>query len=819
MFKNYLLIALQEIRKMPVFSAVKILSLAIGLSCSILVIMHVQYANSFDKHFPDWENTYRLVSSFGIDPRLNTELSSEPWAPQLQLDYPEIEYIAKIRRGEALLTNGSESYNEEYYWAEQDFLRIFALDFISGNPETALDEPYSVILSESIANKYFPEGNALGSTLTADQQINVTVAGVYRDLPENTHIHPRIISGLNTARQILGENFMRNNFWFSFQGSSTYLTIPDRDDAVRISNDMNDFLYRNIPDDTRDAALRANLEIYLENIGDIYLSEFVGFGGSNPRPKIILGLAIFAALILVTSCINFANLSLSQIQQRGKEIGVRKTLGAKRHEIVIQFLIESLFLTLLAFLIALPIIYLAVPVYTNLTNTGFTFSVMMQSKQVAGVLLFVLFTGVVSGLLPAIVLSRFEPAIIIKGLINRSSLSKLARPLVTVVQFGFSTALVILALAISLQIRHLNTMDIGFNKNDLIYLNLNLNTIEDDESANVSAMLNELRQGPGIISAGMASSRPPGVGSLNPWNLPGNAEEDRQAVRHFLVDDQYINTMQFSLLAGRGFSADFTGDFERFDDRELSVEDRPMRAVVITQYQVDNFNFGTPEQAIGKIIELFGSKYQVIGVVDDFRFSGGLEDTLQSTGILRGIQEPLQNLMIRIDPAQSQQAVAWIDEVWNRHRPEVPMDREFFEQIYNDLVTGQTEGISKAAIFASFITILISSFGLYALAFYSSGRRTKEVGVRKVLGATSKSIISLLAWDFVKPVLVACVLAWGIGWYAISIYFAQFSSRVDISLVLYLIVTLGTILVAILTVASQCFKTAKGDPVISLRYE
>lgn len=817
MFNNYLFIALQELRKMPMFSAVKILSLAIGLACSILVILHVQYANSFDKHFDNWENTYRLVGAFGVEQRMNTELSCDPWGPQLKLDYPQVQYMARIRPGEALLAHDDIAYNETYYWAEPDIIKIFDLEFSSGDPDTALDEPYSIIISESLAEKYFGDEEALGQTLTADQQINVRVAGVYRDLPENTHIRPNIIAGINTARQILGENFMAGNFWFSFNGTRTYLTLPDKATAEQLKGDLQNFLFRNVPDDTRNAARNANLTIGLENIGDIYFSDYVGFGGTNPRAKIILGLAVFAGLILLTSCINFANLSLSQIRQRGKEIGIRKTLGAKRHEIVVQFLIESVFLTLLALLVALPAVYLFIPVYANLTRTGLTPAMLLDSGQVAVVLAFVLVTGILSGLLPASLLSRFEPATIIKGFIRRSRLSRLARPLVTVVQFGFSTALIILAVAITLQIRYLNAMDLGFDKDNLVYLNLNLNALDEDEQ--ILPLVTELKQGPGILSAGMAAARPPGVGALNPWNLPGAPEDDRLAIRHFPVDENYLDTMGFRLLAGRGFSRDFPGDFEQDGDRALPVGERPMRGIVITRAQVDNAGFASPAAAVDQVLELFGSRYRIIGVVDDFRFSGGLEDPFQSTGILRGRLDPMQNLMIRIDPAQTQAAVAWIDEVWERHRPGVPINRTFYEQIYDNIVSSQTEGINKAAILASLITVIISAFGLYALAFYSSGRRTKEVGVRKVLGATSQRIMGLLTWDFVKPVIVACLLACAIGWYAANYYFQQFSAQVALSPLLYLAVILMTLGIAVLTVASQCYRAANADPVESLRYE
>jgi putative ABC transport system permease protein len=832
MFLNYLLTALYNLKRQPVFSAIKVLSLAIGLGCSILVIMHVQYARSFDKHFPNWENTYRVVTSITLDFRMNTEVTNDAAPHKMRLDYPQIEHMAMISPNSGVFSRsaGGASSANAFYFADSEFIEIFAPKFISGDPATALNEPFSMVLDETTAKKYFADEEPLGQTLTM-QQFEVKVTGVIQDMPKNTHLPFQMLVSIATGRQVAGETFMNNTFWNGFGGTRTYIQVPDKAAADAISADLPAFLERNLPDDQKGYAQRTNQTLSLEPLGDIYLSPRQGFGQStNNRGKIMTGLALFAGLILLTSCINFANLSFSQIRQRGKEIGIRKTLGAKRRDIVLQFLLESLLLTLFALCLALPLVWFAVPAYTALTGTNFTIADAMTAGSIGSLVVFVLITGLFSGLFPALSLARHDPATVIKGVAPASHVKRLTRSGVTVVQFGFSTALILLALAITLQIRYLNTMDVGFNKDDLLLLTSTYNA-QNPDAFNFEAMINELGQHPGVAAVTRTNSTPPGLGALNPWRLPSWAPEESRSVRHIVVGENYLDVMELRLLAGRWFSPDFAADFvplaipQPGQQQPVPPELPPLMGVVITRTAAASYGLGTPTEALDKQFLHGGGpagpgNYRVIGVVEDFRMSGGLEDPLSSIMMIRATQTPvLGGLLLRIDPTQTEAALAHIDAVWQKYRPDLPIDRRFFRQTYNDIVDAETRGINIAAIFASIISIVISAFGLYALAFYSTQRRTKEVGVRKVLGATSKKIIRLLTWDFLKPVMVACVVASIGGYFAIDYYFQQFSSRTEVPWLVYLAVTAGTLLVAALTVATQCYRAAKADPVRSLRYE
>lgn len=832
MFSNYLFIALQGLKKQPGFSAIKILSMAIGLGCSILVILHVQYATSFDKHFPNWERTYRLVSSVTSDQQFDLPLAADPYAAQMRLDYPQIEYIANISGGRSLFSNGGDAASNTFFWAEPDIINILSLDFISGDPSSALTQPNTVVLNETTAQKYFPNQNALGQTLTMDSQdTDLRVTGIINDLPENTHLDFQMLISAETGRQIFDDDFMASGAWVSFNGTMTYLTLPTQADNESINADLANFVDRNISDEERIFAESANLTLSLEALGDIYLGPRQGMvNGEGGRVQLLAGLSLFAALILITSCINFANLSLSQVLQRSKEIGVRKTLGASRSDIIVQFLFESLVLTFLALLVATPLIYLATPVYTNLTNTGFTFASIFQTDLVFILILFTVLTGILSGLFPALALSRFQAASIIQGISFKGSINRFIRPSATVLQFALSTSLIIFAIAISLQIRHLNTMDNGFNKDNLIILDSTF-TSQTEGDFDYTAMTNELQQHPGIVSVTKSTATPPEIGSINAFILPGFAPGEFVTARRYFVDFNFVDTMQIEMLAGRNFSEDFPADFITLDsffnpnsEEEQDLSEETSSGIIITRFGASEFGFESPEDAIGKIVmEPRGPgdnvELRVIGVIEDFKLTGGLENPLDSVRVLSSSLDPMRTLLIRVDPNQITSTLEYIDEVWSRHRPDIPVNRTFYDQVFSDIVNDQTNGISTASVFASIITVLISAFGLYALAFYASEKRTKEIGIRKVLGATSNSIINLLTWDFLKPVLISCVIAWGVGFYTISRYFEQFSSEVDISIFLYAAVTFGTLLIAGLTVAFQCYKAAISDPVQSLRYE
>jgi putative ABC transport system permease protein len=820
MIFNYLVTALLSIRKQPVFAAIKILSLTLGLGCSTLVLLHVQFVQNTNKHIENWDSTYRLVTHMMVrdtNTPYRTFTTADTYLGFLRQDYGDlIEHSAHIRGGNALFGRGTEATENSLHWADPDVVPIFDLEFVQGDAAGALLEPNTMLLTESTAAKYFGNENPIGQVLTYNNQVDIQVIGVVRDVPASATVQFEMLISIPTGRQLFGENFMNGEGWISFSGTQTYLRFRDAASAYQLENDLRNFIDRNMPENSVTFARQNNFGLSLQPLDDIYLNPLDNFGApenSSTQP-VLYGLVVFAVLILVTSCINYVNLSLVQITQRGKEIGVRKTLGAGRAQIISQFLLESLLLTFIALLLAVPIVLLALPVYANFTDISLMRADLFASDFLPMMLALVLLTGVLSGVLPALSLSRMPAINALKSAAKSSRAGKLTKAAVTSVQFTLSAALILLAIAIYLQTRHLQELDVGYNKDNLIIVDSRFNNMERD-AFNYSALLNDLRQHPGVVSVASSENRPPSTGGINPWRLPRFEPDESITVAHVGVSPGFIETYQMELLAGRTFSEEYASDFT--PDGPIATD--VVYNMVITDSLARRFGFATPEDALDQPFSLFDYNFRVIGVIKRFQFSSGMETEARSIGILRSTLRPMRYLHIRVVPQQADAALAHIDEVWARHRPNVPIDRTFFSQTFADIIENRTSGLRIAALMASIITVLIAGFGLYALASYSSLRRTKEVGVRKTLGASTGAIVRLLAWDFVKPVLLACVLAWPLAWFAIDRFYQTFSSQAEFPFIIYVVVTLAVIALALMTVAMQCFRTANTDPVRSLRYE
>lgn len=821
MFFSYLSTALHSLRKQPVFSIIKILSLTLGLAASMLVVMHVQYAQTSNTHIADRNNTYRMLTHMKmreINLPYRTFNSSDAMVTDLVADFgSEMPYLARIRYTRAIFSRGNDASENEMTWAEPDAVYLLDLRFLAGDAATALDAPGSVILSQKAATKYFGTANPMGLTLTLNDATDLRVTGLVEDQPLNATHGMEIIVSRATGAQIFGDNFMSGSAWLSFQGTHTFLTLPPGRDPEWFNANVPAFFDRHMPDDFRSLANALDYNISLQPITDIYLNPFDNFASpDNTRVKtVLLGLVLFAVLILATSCINYVNLSLSQIGQRSKEIGVRKTLGATRLDIIYQFLLESMLLTIIALLIALPIVAVLLPVYTNLTATEIVFADMFKSSLALLLLGVALITGLIAGIVPALSISRVEAVRALKGVVTQDRLGRFARAAVTASQFTISTALILLAIATYVQISYLQQMDVGFEKEGLVMLDTRYSPQEED-AFNYDAMRNEMAQHPSISAVAAANFLAPSTPPLFQWRSARSDPDDTVSVIYAGVSAGFAETWGLELLAGRTFSEQFPADFY-----PPSSERKPSATygIMITDLAAQRFGLGTPEQALNEIVMMTNLSFRVIGVVKRFQLTSGMESEQRSVGVMMGIQTPMRALHIRIDPLQVDAAMAHIDQTWANHRGTTPINRYFYAQSLSDVIVRRNNGLSVASLAAAVITIIIAAMGLFALASYASARRTKEVGIRKVLGASSASLVRLLAWDFVRPVLIACLVAWPIAWYCIDLMYRGFAQTAPFPFIWYIGVTAGIVILAFATVAIQCYRVASADPVHSLRYE
>ena len=819
MLLNYMQVLFSNFKSHLSVSIVKILSLTFGLASAVLVIMHYQFATSSNAHIENSANTYRLLTHMkirAINLPFKTAFTTDIHATLLRNDFgDQIPYISRIMYGRAVFGRDNQLSENRMTWAEPDALHIFDFDFISGSRDDALTEPYSVVLSESAALKYFANEDPMGKTLVMGEETDLRVTGVIKDQPDYATHSMDIIVSQDTGIQIYGENFMSATSWLNYGGTETFLALNPNTNPAWFSDNMPAFIERHIPDDFRTMAGELDYGLSLQPVRDIFLNPYDNFAtpDNNSRKITLYGLAVFAALILATSCINYVNLSFSQAGQRLREIGIRKTLGATTDQIFTQFILESMVLTVIALLAALPILAVAIPIYTNLTSTTFEFGDLLNPLPALTIIVSAIITSLLAGVLPALVLSRITPAQALKGEGGRNQSSGLVRKLVTASQFTISTALILLAIATYSQIAYLQNMDIGFDKEGLIIADSRFDSGSiTDES--FDAFLAELARHPAIESVAMANFLAPDAPSLYQWRLVNGDPNSTLSIVYGVVGASFVDTWGLELIAGRNFSEDFPADFlPRSRDR---TEDA-IYSVIISDVTAKRLGFLSNEESLGEVMIMGGVRYRIVGVVKRFQLTSGMESDQNSVGVLIPTRRPQRGMHIRVDKLQTEAALAHIDAVWAEHRGSTPINRYFFSQSLNDKLAEQNNGMSKASLGAAIITMIISAFGLFTFAFYSTSKRTKEIGVRKVLGARVNGIVTLLVWGFTKPVLIASLVAWPIAWYAIDFLLQNFEAKLSFPLLWYLAVTVVMTVFSAIIVAAQSFQAAKADPVKCLR--
>ncbi|MDO8273405.1 MAG: ABC transporter permease [Gammaproteobacteria bacterium] len=811
MYASYLIIAFRNIARNPLISAIKIISLALGLSASVLVLMYTNYVNNYDKSFDNWENIYRLSAST----RADFNSAPEPYAERFALDYPQIDKIAKIRPENGLFTSERESYQLPFFWVDPQIIELFSLEFESGAPQSALLEPNSLVINQNTAQLLFGEEDPIGKRVTYNGIADLMVTGVVRNVPENSYFDFSAMITVQTGRGIFGEGFMGGNNWIVFAPTQTYFSVRSSSDAQAIYEDRTGFLERNIPEQTRAYATESNLRLNIEPLADVFMSPLPGYNsGGYERKAFFYAINAFGMLVLVASCINVISLSISQIKSRAKEIGVRRTIGAVRSQLAVQFVVESLFFTALAFIVAAPIVILATPAFENFTYTSLSFGHLAGSASILWVVSSVIAVGVLCGLVPATVLSRIQPNISSTGRMTVSRRGSAARSAITTVQFFLSNTFVLLAIATYVLIDYLNEMDLGYSKDDLVVMAATYNPRSYGDY-NYEALANEMSQHPGVLSVAKSSSAPPAAGGRNPWRRAEWPADRTMLLSNNAVDVNYIDALQLKVIAGRGYSRDFPSDIIP----ATNANREQVYGVVLTRSGVTDLEFQSMEEAVGSVLEFNGMTTKVIGVVEDFRLSGGMENSASSIRALWATDQKLQYFILRLDPAQISSATRHIEEVWSRHRPNEIVNMTFLEQAYGSLIEQRTAGVRIASIFSAITTIVIAFLGLFALAFYTAQRRTKEIGIRSVLGATPELISMMILVDFLKPVAIACVFSSVAGHYAVNYLYSYFSSRPDFSISIYVMVSLCTIALAAVAVMSQCYRMAMLSPVKSLRYE
>ena len=818
MIRTYFKIAWNNLRKNKVFSFINIFGLAAGLACCMLITLYIRNEVSYDKYHKHAADIYQLGTNF-IREGKETKMSGTPApvAQAMQFEYPEIEQttrlLALFNEDKTLLQYNEKNaapqsfYETKGYIADSSFFRVFTYDFLEGNPATALNEPRTVVLSEEIARKIFGNQPALNKLLHISSGTNgdydFMVTGVFRPVSKPSHIDARFFLSfkggeIEQLANRMATNFANNNMFF------TYLQLKPGTDVAALQAKFPAFIDKYAGKDLK--AQGFYKKQFLTKLTDIHLysgmNQNVTPPGSVTYLYILTSIALFTLLI---ACINFMNLSTARSSKRSAEVGIRKVLGAEKSALVRQFLGESVFMSLIAFVFAFALVWFLLPAFNKLAGKELSLSFSQNTITIAAFLVLSVITGIVAGIYPAFYLSSFRPVKVLKGRFSNSLAAVSLRKGLVVFQFVISVALIISSVVIASQMRYLRSADLGFDKDQQVVIPLRSATAKQM----YPSLKNELAKLPGVTNVG-ASLFNPGV--FNPSdNLlykEGQTMNDAKRTRMNWVDAGYLQTLNIKPVAGRLFSEAFPADTSF--------------RMVLNETAIRDIGFPSAQDAVGKKVyfDYQGQQYgfEIVGVVKDFHF----EDLhLPITPYGYQLNSNLDNfnyMLVHTRGADMRALLSSIGAGWHRLNPNEPFEYNFLDEEFQKNYQAE-DRLAGIVGYFTMIAILICCLGLFGLAAFSAEQRVKEIGVRKVLGASVSGIVGLLSKDFLKLVFVAIVIASPLAWYIMNKWLQDFAYRVDISWWVFVVAGIGAVLIAFITIGFQAIRAATVNPVKSLRTE
>lgn len=816
MFKNYFTIALRNLKKHKFYSFINIFGLSIGVAICLIISLFVFNEFSFDKHFKDSDRIYRVHSDiiFG-GTRWNTVLAPAPMAEALEEDYPEVEAAVHFRtRGSYLVKRENENIKEnKVVWAGKHFFEVFDIPLIEGSKVGILSEPQTMAISESAAKRHFAEENPIGKSLTLDNDKIYRITGVYKDIPVNSHFHFDFLlsaEGLDEAQE---DVWLSNNFqtYLKLREGSNYQDLEAKFPALVKKHIEPEFI-RILGEGSSLATIESQggkLVFDLQPLTDIHLkSDLQGEFEPNFNITYVYLFIAIALFILIIACINFMNLSTARSANRAKEVGIRKVLGSLRYHLIRQFLMESILLSSISFMIAIPLVSLLLPFFNDLAGRALVLP-FSQLNFYLILLAGAIFTGLLAGIYPSFFLSGFKPVSILKGKVSLGMKSGIIRSSLVVFQFAISLVLIIATIVVYKQLDFIQTEKIGFNKDQII-------TIDDvyvlDNKA--ETFKKEVLANSMIVSGTISGYLPVANTWRNDtqWWSEGKdplQTENLVSLQNWQVDYDYISTLEMNILSGRDFSTQFPSD---------------SNAVILNEAAAAKFNFeGDPVgNKIMTIANFDGANFEqleektVVGIVENFNFES-LKKNIGPVMIFIADQ-PRGIASFRFQSADTEAVVALLESKWNELAPGQPFTYSFLDERFGSMYASEMRLGKVFGIFAGF-AILIACLGLFALTAFTAEQRTKEIGIRKVLGSSVSSIVFLLSKELTKLVLIAFIIASPVAWWAMNKWLENYQFKVNLGWQIFLVAGIFVSAIAIMTISYQSIKAALSNPVDSLKSE
>lgn len=788
MIKNYLKIAFRNLNRQKGHSLINIVGLAMGIACCLLIFLHVTDELSYDTHHENAEQLYRVAKTrIAGGNEFNSAWSQVPMGPAIESDFPGVREAIRFWRAFEPVLGYEESYYKEshLYFTDPEAFEAFSFSLVSGDSGRVLDKPRSVVLTRSAAKKYFGEENPVGKVLSYDGypagEVELTVTGVMEDLPSNSQFR------FDMLATMAGVETERDN-WGSHKPIWTYLWLKEEADPEALELNLPGFL------DSRHESSAVTRSVKLEPLTAVHL--YSSFDGGFKPGGSIAYIYLFSAigfLLILIACINFTNLSTARALKRAGEVGVRKTLGASRFELIKQFMGEAFLISGLAMLLALVLAEMGMPVLNGLA--GKQLNVPLDPVWVAGLGVLWIFVALLAGLYPAFLQSRYKPVQALGNKLEKESGETLKKGLV-VFQFAISVVLIIATLAIYNQMEYIRDKNLGFDKEQVVVL---------PYSSNEEALLPRYERHPGVASASVSQRVPANTINSDGRTVTIPSVEEPIRVESYIIDEQFLDTYKISLVAGRNLSEDLASDSIAF---------------LINETAVRQFGWATPEEAIGKSLTWSGYKPgTIVGVTKDFHMTS-LHEQIEPL-VMHTVRESTwwrTFISVRLVPGEVASTLSFLEENWKELTPAGAYDYFFVDQSLEELHRFDRR-MGEILGYFSVLAILIACLGLFGLATFAVDRRTKEIGIRKVLGATVIHIASQFSIEFLKPVLLGFVIAVPIAWMAINRWLQEFAYRIEIGAGLFAVAGLAAILIAVVTVSWHSMRAARLNPVDSLRSE
>jgi putative ABC transport system permease protein len=793
MIKNYLRVAFRNLWRHKGFSLLNILGLTIGMSACFLIFLYVKFELSYDDFHSKESRIYRIVTDI-VNPSetLHFSVAAPAMPVAAKRDFPEIEKQVRFDPGNILVRRGDIKIQEpNMAFADSTFFEIFDFPLLKGDPVTALREPYSVVLSETAAKKYFGTADPMGQhlTLTADNNIG-TITGVMKDMPENTELKADML----VASYSGAADSNRDKNWGGF-GDFSYFLLKPNTNPHALERKFPAFLENHVG-----KMMKENNQTYtyiLEPLKDVYLKSTRGGTVSGSMTNVYV-FSIVGLFILLIAGINFVNLTTARSMERAREVGIRKVIGAEKPQLTIQFLGESVILCLIAFVLSVLLCAALLPSFNFLAGKTISTGIFNHPSYIWTLLVIGFGIGLLAGIYPALVLSAFQPIVVLKGRFATGTKGMLLRKGLVISQFTISIGLIVATLLVGLQLNYMRHQELGFSKDQEIVLDTHGDNHRD-------ALKEDIRRLPGVVSTAM-SSNTPGSGQMNAYSIIQNQKGEMQVCSPdlFFVDFDYIPQYQMKLVAGRIFSRAFGAD--------------TTQSMVINEAAVRMLGYHSPQDAIGRDFSQWGRKGKIIGVVKDFHY--------------QSLQQIIRPLSMRIEPGGCDQisvkvrttdlkkTVAGIERAWQATIPYRPFDYFFVDEMF-DRQYRTEDRFGKLFLYFSVLAIFISCLGLLGLASYSTVQRTKEIGVRKVLGASVGGIVGLLSKDFLLLIGIAFLVATPVSFFLMKGWLEGFAYRINIYSAWWIFAAggLAAFVIAMLTISFQAIKAALMNPVVSLRSE